>query len=790
MLVSLNWLRELVAVQAADDEVARRLTMAGFEVESVQRIGEGVMGARVAEVKARAPHPQADKLTVVEVADGHGVRRVVCGAPNVPAPGGKVALAPPGTILPGGLEVRARAVRGVESEGMLCSEAELQVGEDAAGILLLPDEVPTGAALADAMRLRDTILDLAVAPNRPDGLGHLGIARELSALFVAPLALPDADLGALHGPPAEQSLSVEVRDAERCPRYIARLIDGVRVEASPFWLRYRLRSLSVRPLANVVDVTNLVMLETGQPLHAFDVDRVAGGRIVVRRADAGEILLTLDGQSRELCSDDLLIADARAALALAGIMGGSDSSVGETTRRIALEAAAFDARGIRRTSRRLGLRSESSIRFERGCDLDGVEYASRRAARLIAELGHGRVAPGSIDRQAARRAPRKIRFRADRCRALLGMDLPAGEMVATLERLGMTVRAAEGEAHEVEVPSFRMDVTRPADLCEEVVRIQGLDGLPATLPSGTAAPEPSGDALCETVRDTLCALGLHETISLAFSGPTTMRAPGEPPAVQIKNPLREDMTAMRTWLLPGLLCALARNRDRGVTDVALFEIGRVFFARPDRELPDEPMHVAALLSGKRPEWLAAGPDRDFFDIKGLLEEIAGTLRFELLFGRSAHSFLHPGIQAEVGIAKGSVIGWTGQLHPALCHDLGVKTALAFEIDLGAVPALALPRMVALPRHPAVVRDLSFFVAAPTAWDEIRAALVSGEEPLVEDVRIHEDYREPGRVPPGQKGIFLSVRYRARDRTLTDEEVNAAHERLVSRLSSRIPVLRR
>ena len=784
----------MVAVEADDTEIARRLTMAGLEVETLERLGDDLSGVRVAEVRGSVPHPQSDRLTVVDVDDGRGTCLVVCGAPNVPAPGGRVALATPGTTLPGGLGVQARAVRGVESAGMLCSEAELAIGDDASGLLILPDDVRVGAPIAEALRLRDTVLDLGVAPNRPDCMGHVGVARELAALFGAKLVLPAADVAPLEsGPPARDFVSVEVQDAERCPRYVARLVWDVQVRPSPFWLRWRLRILGVRSLGNVVDVTNLVLLESGHPLHAFDLDRVLGSRIVVRRAKPGEIIVTLDGTARELSPDDLLIADPDRPLAVAGIMGGADSEVRAQTRRIALEAAAFEPRGIRRTSRRLGLRSESSTRFERGCDVEGLDWASRHAAKLITELGGGRLVSGSVDARSARPHRREIRLRPGRCRSLLGVELGAPEMTSTLELLGMQVRP-DGDGMEgalrVGIPSHRVDLVREADLAEEIVRIRGLDGVPATLPAAAAAPGRSGDPVADTVRDTLCASGLHETVSLAFSGPHALAAPGDPRPVAIRNPLREDCANLRTWLLPGLLAALRKNHERGVEDVALFEVGRVFSAGADRALPEEFPHAAAVLSGSRPAWLRSGAGVDFFDVKGFLEELSSNLRIRFEFSTSTHAFLHPGAQAEVRIAGGAAIGWAGKLHPTCCRNEMLPPGVAFELDLGTLSPPEAPRMRALPRYPAVVRDLSFFIAASAPWARIRAALMPDGESILEAVRILEDYRDPDRVPPGQKGIFLTLRYRASDRTLTDDEVNATHERLVAGLAARLPITRR
>ncbi len=807
MRASWSWLRELVDVEQPVEEVARRLTFAGIEVEGIERLGEQFSGVVVAEVVERRPHPKADKLTLVTVTDGTGRHEVVCGASNVPAPGGRVLWARPGAKLPpppgspGGSIVReigVKELKGIVSAGMICSETELGLGEDGAGIVVLTGDdaaAAPGTLAQDALGLRDVILEVNVTANRPDVLGHLGLAREIAALTGGRLKTPDT---ALDGVLADRELAatVSVEDPEGCPRYVARVIEGVKVGPSPRWLRRRLEAVGVRPISNLVDVTNLVMFELGHPLHAFDLDRLSGEKIVVRRARAGERMKTLDGQERALVAEDLLICDARGPVALAGVMGGLETEVSASTTRVLLEAATFLPRAIRRTAKRLGLHSEASHRFERGVDPNGVERASQRAARLLAEIGGGRVTRGAADVYPNQVIPRVVELRPARAGALLGVEIGTDVIQGHLAALELSSEP-RGDRLRVSIPTFRVDLEREVDLIEEVARLHGLDRIPATLPRSEVFPQPSGDPLATRVRAALAAAGLDETISYGYTSPARIAALRHPEGhaaarpIPIANPMREEGSVMRTSLLPNLLAALARNLSFGVPDVRLFEVGSVFLPS-GRQLPDEPRFVAGVMTGTRLGWLQDAGAVDFYDVKGVVERLFAELRVpvELVAARSEEGFLHPGVAASI-VAAGERVGVVGELHPVTRERSGIdRVAFAFEVNLERLPPLAPARFHPIDRFPAIVRDLSFFVDEMVPAARVRELIAAGTPPILAEVRVLEDYREAGRVPPGKKGMLWSLTYRHRDRTLTDAEVDGAHEQLVSRLLAALSAERR
>ena len=808
-----SWLLELAELgrEVGADEGAALLTGAGLEVEALERLGGGFSGVVVAEVVASARHPKADKLTLVDVVDRAGgtATRVVCGASNVPAPGGRVLWARPGARLPGPdggvLEIGSRALKGVESAGMLCSEKELGIGEDAGGIAVLAGDearAPLGATAQDALRLSDSVLEVSAPANRPDTLGHLGLARELCALVGGRLRSGEVDLAPVTDVEmsAAQLVAIEIDDPEGCPRYVGRVIDRLTVGPSPGWMRRRLQAVGVRPISNLVDVTNYVLFELGHPLHAFDYRRVTDGTIRVRRARAGERMTTLDGQERALEPGDLLICDAREPVALAGVMGGQDSEVADDTSRVLLEAAAFDPRTVRRTARRLGLRSEAATRFERGVDPHGAERASRRAARLLAELGGGRVADGVVD--AYPRPPERswIRLRASRASALAGFAIERDAAAGALRRLGLEIENAGADELRVAAPSFRPDLTREVDLIEEVLRLQGYDQLPATLPSLATGPSAHTDRRPEVVRRVLTGLGWNEAITFGFTSPARIRAlglaDGDPrlQMVALRNPMTVDQSVMRTSLLPNLLSALARNLKHDVSDVALFEVGSVFLPSGG-ELPDEPRRLAGILCGRRAGWLGSGPEVDFFDAKGAIERVveelapgARGLRFEPARDRP---YLHPGVAARIFLPDGTELGEVGEVRSNVRREFEIApVCFVFDLDLERLPDPDPRQMRAVPRYPAVTRDISLFVAAETPAGRVRDLVLERSDPLIEQVRVLEEYRDPERVPAGQKGLLWSITYRSSEKTLTDEEVDQRHEALVGQLVEKLAATRR
>jgi len=818
-----SWLLELAELEreVSADEGARLLTGAGLEVESVERLGGAFSGVVVAEVVAAERHPRADRLTVVDVIDRPGgtATRVVCGAPNVPPPGGRVLWARPGAVLPGEggpIEIAKRALKGVESAGMLCSEKELGIGDDAGGIaVLVGDEAtaPLGASADDALHLSDVVLDVSAPANRPDTLGHLGLARELCALVGGRLAPADIDLAGVTDTSlaATDLVGVDIEDPEGCPRYVARLIDGLRVARSPGWMRRRLQAVGVRPISNLVDVTNYVLFELGHPLHAFDYRRVAEGRIRVRRARAGERMTTLDGQERALEPRDLLICDPRGPVGLAGVMGGQNSEVADDTSRVLLEAAAFDPLSVRRTARRLGLHSEAATRFERGVDPEGAERASRRAADLLARLGGGRVALGGVDAYPRPPAQGRIRLRASRASSLAGIPITRDAAADVLRRLGLEVELDDqpggqgADELRVVAPSFRPDLSREVDLIEEVLRLRGYDQLPATLPPLVEGPSGAADRRSPSVRRVLTGLGWSEAITFGFTSPARirdLRLPHDDPRlrmVELRNPMSVEQSVMRTSLLPNLLAAVARNLKYEVSDVWLFELGSVFHPRADGELPDEPARLSGIACGRRAGWLGPGAPADFHDVKGAVERVLAELappesgrapaaRFEP--ARDV-PYLHPGVAARVFAADGAVLGELGEVHPEVRAAFDIAPAcFVFDLDLERLPRPEPRQMRPVPRFPAVTRDISLFVAAEIPASRVGDLIDERRDPLIEQVRVLEEYRDPERVPPGQKGLLWSITYRSSEKTLTDGEVDERHEALVSHLVEKLAATRR
>ncbi|HVZ75463.1 MAG TPA: phenylalanine--tRNA ligase subunit beta [Polyangia bacterium] len=821
MKISFNWLRELVELPpgVTAEAVAGKLTLAGLEVESIDRRGRDLTGVVVAEVLAKRPHPGSDKLSIVRVrapgvtgqagsADGE---EVVCGAPNVPAPGGLVAWAPPGATLPGGLTLSRKEVRGVSSPGMLCSEVELGIspeGDRTAGdgiLILSPDGTARpGADVAGLLGVLDEIFEVNVTPNRPDALSHAGIAREVAALFETKWKLPAPD-DVPEGPfPNGRGVDVEIRDPDGCPRYLARLVTGLRVGPSPIAMRVRLGACGVRAISNLVDVTNYVMLETGHPLHAFDLAKVSGD-VQVRRANRGERMTTLDGVDRALQETDVVIADGKHAIALAGVMGGATSEVSDATTTVLLEAATFDPRAVRRTAKRLGLHSEASHRFERGVDANSLPHASARAAAMLARLGGGSLAGALVDRYPREQHPRTVMLSMAGLERLAGFKVPLAEAARHLESVEIAAATEPGDGPAAlgadvlvaTVPTFRPDITIEEDLIEEVMRLHGYDRAPARLPARGRAPSASPEALADHARETLAALGLHEAVTWAFVPRTWLRALGgvddkHPLAdgVVVKNPISADYEVMRTSLLPGLVEATKRNLARGVADVALFEVGPIVRRTTNADAPTvEPTHAAAIWVGRRAGWLKPGEALDFFDAKrAAVSLLRGLGVADPVFrARTTRGPLHPGVGADVfaDADAAAPIGFVGELDPRLARALGLDArALYLEIELDGVAGAGRPvRSAPTPRFPSATRDVSFWIDVAVSADAQRAALTGAKEPLLRDLAVLEDFRDPKYAPPGQKGMLWTLTYRADDRTLTDAEVDAAHGRAVAALEA-------
>jgi phenylalanyl-tRNA synthetase beta chain len=792
MKISLSWLRELVDLDGQDaGAVAALLTQQGLEVEGIEAKGRELSGVLVAEVLAIRPHPNAEKLRLVRVRAGAREEEVVCGAPNVPPPGNRVCWAAPGAKLPGGRTLEAREVRGVLSPGMLCSEPEMGLGEGGDGILILSPSAPPGADLAAHLGVADDIFEVNVTPNRPDALSHIGIARELAAGLGQAVRWPALD--EVPTSSAAAFADVQIADAEACPRYLARFVTSLTVRPSPAGMRVRLGYCGMRAISNLVDVTNYVLLETGHPLHAFDFARLSGG-IRVRRANAGERMTTLDGQERALLADDIVIADERGAVALAGVMGGATSEVSGTTTEVLLEAATFDPRSIRRTARRLGLHSEASYRFERGVDAAGVLFAANRAAALLAKLGGGKLLTATVDRYPRPAAPRTVKLSTRKLRRLSGVDYEPGFAAEKLGRLGMAVKTT-GEGIEVVVPTYRPDLVIEEDLVEEVLRMGEYARPPQherVLSNARALPNPEGPA--DRARDLLAAAGLHEIVTWAFvpraalhtvsgEGAHAVLADG----ILVKNPISADYEVMRTSLLPGLADALRRNLARGNADARLFEVGPVVRRATGVNTDHaEPTYAAGILTGRAGGWLKPGEPLDFFDAKRVVEDLLrGFGVADALYSApGAAPYFHPGVSAEILLPGGQPVGAVGELHPILARRMGLEErSFYFEVCVDLLEGARAPlRTSPPPRFPAVTRDISFWIDAGVSAADQRTAFARPGEPLLRSVAVLEDFRDPRYAPAGKKGMLWTMTYRADDRTLTDEEVDAAHARVVKGLT--------
>jgi phenylalanyl-tRNA synthetase beta chain len=791
-----RWITEFVETPLAPGEAADRLVNAGVEVAGVAPAAPDLRGVVVGAVEAIERDlgvMDGHRLVVARVSTGAERFAVVCGAPNC-LPGIRAAFAPPGAVLPGGKRIETTAVRGATSQGMLCSERDLGLGEDHAGVLVVDAAAPPGADLVAHLGLDDHVLDIEITPNRIDCLSVVGIARELAALTGAAFRPPRVAVEE-RGPDVETLARVLVHDAALCPRYAARVVEAVRVAPSPPRLAARLRAVGLRPISNVVDVTNYVLWELGQPLHAFDHDTVRERTIVVRRAAAGERLTTLDGQDRTLDDAMLVIADPARAIGIAGVMGGANTEVAGGTTRVLLEAAYFHAPSIRRTSRALGLRTDAAYRFERGGDIAAPPDALDRAAQLMVELAGGRVARGTIDVYPAPRPRPRIRLRASRVERVIGLAPPPALARDILVGLGLEVRQA-GPDLDVEVPTFRRDLGIEDDLVEEVIRVWGYDKIPSTVPGGLLQPvrRPATLGQAELVRRALVAAGLSEVITLSFADPAHERAlgrdPRRPEVLALVNPISQEASLLRPDLVGGLLQVVATNLRHRQPDVRIFEVGRQF-TRIDGQ-PAETRSLGIALTGARrdPAWYARPEPVDLFDAKGLVEHALAAL----------------GV-AEIGVDPGGarpcfeegrwgrlragdqVVAEFGEIAAPVREAFGVPAPVfvgTVALDRVAACPAAGPGVVPLPRYPAIQRDLAFAVPASVPAARVEEVLRQEAGPHLRSLVMFDLYTAEGMVS-GDRSIAWRLTFRADDRTLTDAEVSEIHRRLVEAVKKRLDI---
>ena len=801
MKISVNWLRRYVDVAWDANEIARRLTESGLEVEEIEHRTVNLPGVVIGRVLEALRHPNADKLQLARVDVGAEVLSIVCGAPNCRA-GLTVAVALVGAKLPGDFEIKKAKIRGQESFGMLCSERELALSTESDGIMELDGGLTLGADLAGALGLDDIVLHTAPTANRGDMLSHVGVAREVAALAGVPLRLPAVELPVDE---ADERVPVEIADAERCARYVGRLVRGLGVCPSPLWMRRLLESVGVRPINNLVDVTNFVLMELGQPLHAFDVRDLQGPAIRVRRAVAGEVMATLDGTDRTLTADDLLICDAERPVALAGVMGGANSEVKPDTRDVFVESAWFLPPGVRTTSRRLGLRSESSQRFERGVDFQGTRFAADRALSLMVELSAPGTSPrisGATTDVIARDVPRKVvSYAPSRAERLLGTPVDPTTQRVALSRFGFQVdipAVAEGAAAQwqVTVPGWRHDVAETADLIEEIARFVGLDALPAAparLTFGTGEGL-ARDKRIRLLRRTLATRGFHQCLNYPFMSRELLAPFDEGAPLSLQNPLGEDLRFLRTRMLPRLVANAAHNERHGAKDFRGFEVGRVFHPNgPVDALPTEIERVGIVWAGETGRHFGGGKRAaDFFDLKGLVDDLLRQFRPDATAtweATSAFPWLHPGVGAEVRLGE-TVVGLVGQLHPGLARTLDLGGALfVAELDLEPLVGRAVvpTRFVDFTRLPAVTRDLALLLAKSVRAADVLAAVrvvqLRDRVQVIDNAEIFDVY-ESDSVGAGRYSLGLTITYRAPNRTLTDEEVQSAHAGVVAHLTER------
>jgi len=769
-MISLRWLQEFADLPDDGEEVARALSGLGHEVEGLRRVEAPFAGVVVARVLEVRPHPRADKLRLARLDTGSGEQEVVCGAWNFEA-GDIVPLSTVGAVLAGGLRVGEREIRGVLSRGMICSEAELGLAEESAGILVLGDEFAVGADFAACLPFPDVLLDVSVTPNRPDAMSIYGLARDLAARYRVPLRPPAGEVGPTGAPTTGRAI---VEDAARCPRFTAREVRHLTIGPSPLWMQLRLRHAGVRPISNVVDATNYVMLELGQPIHAFDLDLVPQETLVIRRARTGETLTTLDGVERRLDPEDLLIASPDGPLALAGIMGGESSEVRPETRRVFLEVAHFAAPGILLSGKRHGLRSEAGARFERGVDPALPPIASARAARLMADLAGGEVAEGFIDLYPQPIEPWAVPLPRSEPARLLGVELGAERIEDLLTRLGCGV--AGDDPWQVTVPTYRPDVTRGADLVEEIARLHGYDEFPSRLPKGVGEGLPVWEQRRRRVRRALVGAGCFEVLTFSFQGSEDVEALGLPAddprrhPVRVRNPLNEEQAFLRTSLVPGLLASLRANAARGRGDAAVFEMGRVFFPASG-ELPEQPQRVAFAATGRvpGPGWEQAA-ERDARDAVGLWEALAAALGLEYRIEQVAEAPFHPGRCGRVYLGDRAV-GMVGELHPAVAErlELGGRVALGdFDLDALLVPPLRREFSAPSP-YPPVVFDLAFDLAEEVPAAALLGAVRAAAGPLLERAEVFDVFRGAA-LGEGRKSLAVRLTFRDPARTLTDADL--------------------
>ncbi len=800
MKISLSWLQDYLPGDYDIEHLADDLTMAGLEVDAVSDRYDYLKSVLVGKIVAVTPHPNADHLSCCRVNAGETEFQVVCGAPNVKQDM-LVPMALPGTVLPDGTTLSKTVLRGEPSEGMLCSAYELGLGEDAAGLMVLDGSLNLGQPLNQALSLSDAVLDIDLTPNRADCFSILGICREIAAIYKTKVQYPDVPIPTLGGD-IDQMTSVTIESPEFCPRYAARLVFDITVTPSPFWLQDRLCSIGLRPINNVVDITNFVMLETGQPLHAFDYDRLAGHRIVVRTAEAGTRFTTLDDQSRELHKETLMICDGEKPVAVAGVMGGSNSEIEQTTTRVLIESACFNPASIRKTAKRFHLTTDASYRFERGVDPGGTVRAMERAAHLMVDLCRGKFVEGIIDAHPRPIIPQPIVLSADHTNRVLGTDLDADRIKELLESIEFEVLPTNsGKELSVLPPTYRVDISRPEDLMEEVARLHGYNRIPASFPAVTDSDAATSQVLTfrQRLKTLMTGLGFTEAIAYSFGHENQYDhlgiAENDPKRrfVRLLNPLNEIQSVMRSSLIPGLLDTVSYNLSRQTHHLKLFEIGHTFIHNDPDELPEEKEILAGLWTGTREmkTWHVSPQTCDFFDIKGVVETLLNTLHIKKVdFTRfesdpsisRQHPYYRKGHTA--GIYREAInLGVVGEISPTVLTGFNIsQSVFMFEINTSILLDHTPNNRKAhtLPRYPAIMRDITVIVDSTIEGLSLKTYLMNQDEPLVESIQLIDVFKGKP-IPSGKTSLSFRVTYRSDKETLMDDMVNDIHHQMTRRL---------
>lgn len=795
MKVSLNWLKNYIDISNYSVlDLKNILTNAGLEVEAIEEIGKSLQGFVVGEVVSKEKHPNADKLSVCKVNDGKEIHQVICGAPNVDV-GQKIVFAPIGVVIPGtGEKLKKAKIRGVESFGMICSEKELGLGEDHTGILVLNNSASVGMPFNEYLGLDDYVLEIGITPNRPDALSHIGIARELSAITRKKFVLPKIDIVESEDK-IEKYLKVEILNEKDCPRYCARMVRNVKVKESPQWLKNYLLNVGIRPINNVVDVSNFVMLELGQPLHTFDAKFVEGGKIIVKNADDGEKFITLDGKERILDSSMLMICDAKKKIAIAGVMGGANSEISENTKDVIIESAYFNPKSIRRTSKKLGLGSESSYRFERGVDYKNTLFAANRAAQLITELAGGEIIGGYIDENPVRFDDVVIELRISRTNKILGTDLNRDEIADILQRLGISVQKSNGDILLCTIPQYRPDLTREIDLIEEVARIYGYDKIAGDSRVSFEISVDKFQYLYEDkVKDILTGYGLFEVMNNSLLSEEEANF-NDLKSVKILNPISQELSNLRTSLVPGLLKTVSLNHRFGEFDLQLYEIGKVMIAKKEKvETVDDYVELEKLgicLTGKLVDknWKEKAIQADIFYLKGLVEALLERLSLDNVnfssYYASENEFYS--IEIKVFIDK-TYIGSLYKMNDSYLKKFDIeKPVYIAELDLGIMKSFK-SRVVSfkkLSNYPKVDRDISFFVDNNVPYETIEQTIWKVSDKLLINVYLFDLYFDPQKSD--KKSLAIRLEFQSYEKTLTNEEIDQRVNKIISTLETELNV---